>query len=147
VKSFLENISIFWNESAKMIGIFSVYTVIVCYIIGFVEFYNQTSNVILTDVLIKSGVMALLIVVCCSIMLFILGWYSDLFGGELLTVIILPSVGLFLIYKVNLILIHRFGIGFENLSHYAFLHLILLILPILVGFIFILILSNAFKNN
>jgi hypothetical protein len=147
LKSFLENVSSFLDEDgAKVIGIYAVFAIVACGIVGIIEFYNQTSSIAISSILIKSGLIALLGVVCFSVIYFIFSWYSDILGGEISTIIILVLVWLLLIYKINLMLISWLGLSFENLSYYTFLHLVALLCPFFIGLVFLLIRANAWKN-
>jgi hypothetical protein len=146
VANLKSDISIFWSESALYIAIYSIFALIVCSIFAALELYNQSTNVAFGRVATKAAVLMIFVTILFSLFLFIVSWKSALFGGEIVTNIVLATTWFVLSFLLNNALIGWCGLSFEKSGYYTYLPVFVLVSPFIIFNIFILLLGSAWKN-
>lgn len=144
--NFKNDISIFWSESAIFIGVYSIFALIVCSILVGLEFYNQSTNVAFSRVAAKATTLMISVIILFTISLYIVSWKSSLFGGEIITNIILATIWFILSFLLNNALISWCGLSFEKNDYYKYLPVLVLISPFIIFNIFVFLLGSAWKN-
>jgi hypothetical protein len=146
VVNFKSDISIFWSESVLYIAIYSIFALIVCFIFAALELYNQSTNVAFSRVAIKAAALTIFVILLFTVSLFIVSWKSSLFGGEIITNIVLATIWFVLSYLLNNALIAWCGLSFEKSVFYTYLPVVILMSPFIIFNIFVLLLGSAWKN-
>jgi len=149
VVNFKSDISIFWSESVLYIAIYSIFALIVCFIFAALELYNQSTNVAFSRVAIKAAALTIFVILLFTVSLFIVSWKSSLFGGEIITNIVLATIWFVLSYLLNNALIAWCGLSFEKSVFYTYLPVVILMSPFIIFIIFnifVLLLGSAWKN-
>lgn len=144
--NFKSDISIFWSESVLYIAIYSIFALIVCFIFAVLELYNQSTNVAFSRVAIKAAALTVLVIILFTVSLFIVSWKSSLFGGEIITNIVLATIWFVLLFLLNNVLIAWCGLSFEKSVFYAYLPVVILMSPFIIFNIFFLLLGSAWRN-
>lgn len=142
---FEQNISMFWSESAIFIATFSVFALTVCSILAGLECSNQTSNVAIGKLVIKSALLLIASVVLFTLSLYVASWHSSLFGWEPITLIVLAVIWFVLSYLLNSYLLTWSGLSFENTIYFKFIPIFILISPFIIFNLFVFILGSAWS--
>jgi len=142
LENFITSISIFWSESADYIAIYSAFSFLVCLTIFIFQLRNH-SNISFHRLVIRPTALMLATIVLFTLCLFISGWYSHIFGNELITSLMLSLTWLFLLYKLNCFLILWSSNQMSaHSTKYAFIQIFVLVAPFILFSTFILILGS-----
>lgn len=141
MESLKSNLTIFWSESNGFLAIYLGFAFVVCFIVAGLEYRKQIPDISLRHLIIKASVLIFATTVFFALCSFILGWYPNTFGGEILSTIAVSGIWFFILYKLNVFLLY-----WSKQSPYstaaAFIPVVILIAPFVLFTTFILILGS-----
>lgn len=144
--SFKSDLSIFWTENAIFIGVYSIFALIVCTVLVGFEFYNRSINVAFSRLMAKAAILMMSVVIFFTVSLYIVNWKSTLFGGEILTNIIVAAIWFILSFLLNKALIIWSGQHFEKRYCYKYFPILVLMSPFIIFITFVFLLGSAWGN-
>jgi hypothetical protein len=135
------NLTIFWSENSDFLAIYLGFAFVVCFIIAGLEYRKKIPDISLRQLIIKASVLIFATTVFFALCSFILGWYPNTFGGEIMSTIAITVMWFFMLYKLNVFLI-----CWSKQNPYsttsAFIPVLILIAPFVLFTTFILILGS-----
>lgn len=142
----MDSFDIFWDESASYILIYSVYALIVCSIIVYIENRLLQPDVALNKLIYSNASVLLLAVVMVTIGFFVTGWLYQYMGGEVVTFLVTVIISFLLLYGLKMFLINYFVLQFNSPIKISFYSSLILLVPYLLFNGFIFIVGSAFRN-
>lgn len=141
--SFTESLSIFWQESEAHIAVYAAYALLACLVISAFEFRNQTSSIPYRKFLIKAIALTVSTTAIFILWMYAAGWQSRLLGGEIITSLSIAAVWYAALYFLNRSLLNAFALSLQKAGFHTHLPGVVLILPCLLFYAFIVALGAA----
>ena len=144
--SLIKDLSIFWQENAIYLAIYSVFALIVCAVSAGLENHNQLSDIAFSKIAIKASALLISSVLMLALSLYITGWHSRMvFNSELLTLISVTLVWIGLAFFLTTSLFDWSGLSFENPVLYKVIPAALLISPFVLFQTFAFVLGSGWS--
>ena len=135
-----DRLRIFWQETKQYVLILAVYGSVICGAIAYVESHIQLSEVEAIKIIEINAAYLLLMLILFTVIMFINGWASRLFGGEIFTssISLLISIIVLIVFKV--VLINYVGMQIEWIWGITILSTLILLAPYMafLGYLFLL---------
>ena len=141
--SFETSLAIFWKESDSYIAVYAAYALLACLVISALEFHNQKSSIPYRKFLIKAIALTVGTTAIFILWMYVTGWQARLLGGEIITSLTIAAVWYAALYFLNGSLLNALTVSLQKAGFHAHLPGVVLILPCLVFYAFIVALGSA----
>ena len=138
-----DRLEIFVQENRLYLFIFAVYALFICGIIAFTEYRLQQSEIEVGKIIAINAAYFLLALILLTIKMYINGWASRLFGGEIFTSSVSLVISVFLLIAFKLLLINYIELDIEWFWFIAFVSTLILLMPYIAFLTYVFILSKA----
>lgn len=143
---FKSSLTIFWAESSAYILFYAIFSLIVCTILGWLEFHQQSFSVSVHRIATKALSLVLASAVFFTLALYIVGWQARILGGELIALGVVTVLWVVSAYLINEALLEWSGLSFTNRRRYTVAPVVILVAPFVAFSVFISLLGSAWRN-
>lgn len=141
----MDDLKIFWKESALYVGIYAVFALLICLLGTTIEWWRQTTSLPWSAVGLKYLCLLMANIGLFSISMFITGWHGRILGHELLTCCAMIMVSGIASYAIQAQLNGHLGIGLHNPMVYAGIVAGILLAPFTLFHLYVFIMGSSYK--
>lgn len=136
----------FLDESLIYVWVYSAYALVISGIVLFIEYRAQNENVDFISLFIVNGLHWFMAIALVGLSLFLTSWYTSLFGGEKLTIIMTTLISFTALLSFKLFMIKVFSLSITSPVLDSVISSLVLLLPIIAFHLFVSALGSGFRN-